>query len=195
MTEPHGTQQFFHGRRDAARAALVALVLCAGCSDRAVVETATEVPTGVDLRLADRAELDARVGALQGKVVLVDFWATWCAPCVEQLPHTANLARNATGRDLAVITVCMDDPDDAAAAAKVLAAHGVPADAQNLISRDGGGSRAMNAFEIDGGALPHYKLYDKTGQLSRTFGLDPAADVQFTTADIDAAIAEVLAAP
>ena len=62
-----------------------------------------------------------------------------------------------------------------------------------LISALGGGSKAAEAFEISGGALPHYKLFDRTGKLRRTFGVDPSATTQFTTADIDAAVAELLA--
>jgi hypothetical protein len=47
-------------------------------------------------------------------------------------------------------------------------------------------------FAIDGGALPHYKLYDRRGRLSRTFSTDPESDQQFSTDDIDAAVAELL---
>jgi hypothetical protein len=85
----------------------------------------------------------------------------------------------------------MDDPEDVASAAKVLANKGL-ADAINLISRNGGGSRAMEAFAIEGGALPYYKLYDSAGGLNATFGLDPTARKQFTTDDLDAAIEKLL---
>ena len=51
----------------------------------------------------------------------------------------------------------------------------------------------MEAFDIQGGALPHYKLYDRTGRLRHTFALDPTADRQFTLQEIDAAVEQLLA--
>jgi thiol-disulfide isomerase/thioredoxin len=146
------------------------------------------------LQLANRAQYDALIGERRGEVVLVDFWATWCAPCLEQLPHTIDLAERRVGDGLAVITVSMDSGIARPQAENILAGLGPKAAlATHLISADGGGPGAMEAFEIASGALPHYKLYDRTGKLRRTFDLDPSADEQFTVEDIDAAAAELLA--
>jgi hypothetical protein len=109
---------------------------------------------------------------------------------MQQLGHTAKLATHHQG--LAVVTVAMEDPDDADAVKKALAARGATA-STNLVSLTGGGSPAMAAFDIPGGSLPHYKLYDRTGKLRKVIALDPAADKQFTTEDIDAAVSELLA--
>ena len=59
----------------------------------------------------DRAGYDAAIAKHRGKVVLVDFWATWCLPCVEQLPHTLELGQQMADRGLAVVTVSCDEPD------------------------------------------------------------------------------------
>ena len=48
---------------------------------------------------------------LQGKVVLIDFWATWCGPCREALPHIQDIARKFAGQPLVVLSVSMDDDD------------------------------------------------------------------------------------
>jgi thiol-disulfide isomerase/thioredoxin len=146
----------------------------------------------VELTPVDRAEYDAELAKLHGKVVLVDFWATWCGPCLEQLPHTTALADQRRADGLAVVTMAMDDPDDAARLAKMLAARGAAA-TTNFVSRYGGGSKGMEALEIEGGAVPQYKLYDRTGALRQTFALDPGAKVQFTSDDVASAVAGLLA--
>jgi peroxiredoxin len=46
---------------------------------------------------------------LQGKVVLLDFWATWCAPCREALPHLRNVAKKFEGQPLVVLSVSLDN--------------------------------------------------------------------------------------
>jgi len=45
---------------------------------------------------------------LQGKVVLVDFWATWCAPCREALPHIREVAKKFQGQPLVILSVSLD---------------------------------------------------------------------------------------
>ncbi|MGO8756691.1 MAG: redoxin domain-containing protein [Terracidiphilus sp.] len=48
---------------------------------------------------------------LAGKVVLIDFWATWCGPCREALPHIRDIAREFQGQPLVVLSVSMDEDD------------------------------------------------------------------------------------
>ena len=49
---------------------------------------------------------------LQGKVVLIDFWATWCAPCREALPRIRDIARKFQGQPLVVLSVSVDDDQE-----------------------------------------------------------------------------------
>jgi thiol-disulfide isomerase/thioredoxin len=44
----------------------------------------------------------------EGKVVLIDFWATWCGPCREALPHIREIARRFKGQPLVVLSVSLD---------------------------------------------------------------------------------------
>jgi peroxiredoxin len=45
---------------------------------------------------------------LEGKVVLIDFWATWCGPCREALPHMREIAQKFQGQPLVVLSVSLD---------------------------------------------------------------------------------------
>jgi peroxiredoxin len=45
---------------------------------------------------------------LQGKVVLLDFWATWCGPCREALPHIREVAKKFQGQPLVILSVSLD---------------------------------------------------------------------------------------
>jgi len=45
---------------------------------------------------------------LQGKVVLIDFWATWCGPCMAALPHIRSIAKKFEGQPLVVLSISVD---------------------------------------------------------------------------------------
>lgn len=49
---------------------------------------------------------------LKGKVVLLDFWATWCAPCREALPHMKKIAKTFEGQPLVVLSVSLDRDEE-----------------------------------------------------------------------------------
>ena len=48
---------------------------------------------------------------LKGKVVLIDFWATWCPSCREALPHIRKIAKTFQGQPLVVLSVSLDDDE------------------------------------------------------------------------------------
>jgi cytochrome c biogenesis protein CcmG/thiol:disulfide interchange protein DsbE len=51
---------------------------------------------------------------LRGKVVMVHFWATWCPPCVEEMPTIDKLYRTLTGKDLMILAVSVDEGGEGA---------------------------------------------------------------------------------
>ena len=48
---------------------------------------------------------------LKGRVVLIDFWATWCEPCREALPHVKEIAKKFEGQPLVILSVSLDEDE------------------------------------------------------------------------------------
>jgi thiol-disulfide isomerase/thioredoxin len=143
----------------------------------------------ITLKVVDAEGYKQVIAQHQGKVVLVDFWATWCTHCVEQFPHTVKLHERHGDEGLAVVSVSFDDEADKQQALKMLRKFGATFD--NLLSQYGGGLESMEAFQIDGG-LPFYRLYDREGELRHTFA-DTDPDKPLSTDDIDVKVSELLA--
>jgi thiol-disulfide isomerase/thioredoxin len=61
-------------------------------------------PFAIDTLDGQRISMDD----LTGKVVLLDFWATWCGPCREAMPHIREIAKKFQGQPLAVLSVSLD---------------------------------------------------------------------------------------
>ena len=57
---------------------------------------------------------DLRLSSYRGKVVLLDFWASWCEPCRVETPHLIELQQKYGDRGLEIIGVSMDDSSDPA---------------------------------------------------------------------------------
>jgi thiol-disulfide isomerase/thioredoxin len=144
----------------------------------------------VGLRTVDRKEFDEIVTAQKGQIVLVDFWATWCSPCMEQFPHTVELWRKHRDQGLVVISVAFDEEEDEPRVNKFLAAQG--ADFINLRSEYG--FKSTEPFETDNAAIPNYWLFDRSGKLVQRFS-PPDPTGHYKPEDLDRAVEALLAQP
>lgn len=140
----------------------------------------------VNLVVADEKQFQETVDKHLGKVVLVDFWATWCLSCVEHFPETVELFNEHADEGLAAVTVNFDDLASAPAVKEFLA-ESQAGSLDNLQSKyDGVGTEVPAAFEFEG-VLPHYRLYDRSGKLRYRWDEPPA--------DLKERVAELLAEP
>lgn len=81
--------------------------------DTAGTCTAEPLPANLDFMLKDMHGDDIALSDYAGKVILLDFWATWCAPCRIEIPGFVEMVETYAERGLAVLGVSIDDPPDA----------------------------------------------------------------------------------
>ena len=62
------------------------------------------------LAFKDKDDADASLDRFKGKVVLVNFWATWCVPCIKEMPSLDRLAEKIGGERFAVVALSLDGP-------------------------------------------------------------------------------------
>src|SRR5262245_46107542 len=121
----------------------------------------------------------------RGKVVAINFWATWCEPCREELPALASLQHQLRSRGFVLVTISADEPEQASAAADLLRKTGIRPPA--YIKRVDNDEAFINSIDPKwSGALPALFLYDRQGR--------PAASFLGETGlkDIEAAVRKLL---
>lgn len=70
----------------------------------------TVVPA--EIRSISAIEFDALLDDARGEVILVNLWATWCAPCLREIPELLRLSAKYRDSGFRLIAVAMDDPRD-----------------------------------------------------------------------------------
>lgn len=136
------------------------------------------------MNLEPLAQLDSNgqwsLAAHHGQVVLINYWATWCGPCQEELPSLLQISREYTPKGLAIIGISLDAGADAPARVRQFAARfrvpytlALPA------------PETINTMVF---ALPTTLLIDRQGRIAKTYqGAVPSDDL---TKDISALLAE-----
>jgi thiol-disulfide isomerase/thioredoxin len=140
------------------QAALGAL-LFAACS------SAQSAPAGgvPQLREVDVGGFHDAMRAQRGHPVIVNFWATWCGPCIEEFPDVVKGAQKWRSRGVRFVSISADDPKDLAKVKKTLEKFGAPFDAV-LIANAKAGPAIIEDVDADwSGALPTTFLYDANG--------------------------------
>lgn len=162
-------------RIQAAAAALV-LGLMAGCSRPSKQPTSELKPESQrkpapNFSLKDADGKPVNLSDFRGKVVLVNFWATWCGPCEAEIPWFVEFEKQYKDRGFAVIGVSMDD-DGWKSVRPYVASHKIN---YHIVS----GSEVVSQQFGDINALPTSFVLDREGRIASSHeGLIDKADYQ-----------------
>ena len=143
------------------------LYLLSGGSARAPVEASPRAVAEsiFAARLADSQGVTRTVGEWRGRVLVVNFWATWCAPCREEIPVFVRMQERHGPRGLQFVGIAIDRPDKVADFAREFGIN------YPLLL---GGLETMDLVRMAGnrpGVLPYTLVLDRAGNLvSREFG-------------------------
>jgi len=140
-------------------ALLIAVVLLVALAYRQLAQgRGYALPAGTaapGFHLPSLAGGDVDLGAYRGKVVVLNFWATWCPPCVEEMPSLERLHRTLGPEGLAVVAVSTDE--DEAELRRFVSKNGVTMP----VLRDPGGHLASGGYRTTG--YPETFVLDRSG--------------------------------
>ncbi len=111
----------------------------------------------------DGAGIQRELARRKGRVVVLNLWATWCAPCRAEFPALVRLHNTYRQRGVEVLAVSVDDIADQAKVEEFLRQQkaGMPA----FIKKPGDTERFINAVDPQWtGAIPYTVVYDRTGK-------------------------------
>jgi thiol-disulfide isomerase/thioredoxin len=117
-------------------------------------------PIPLKFTATDGKEVDLE--ALRGKVVLVDFWASWCGPCIAEMPNVVATYRKLHGKGFEIVGISLDQ--DKAAMEGALKKHGM--EWQQYFDGKGWQNAISSSFGIE--SIPAAWLIDKKGMLRET---------------------------
>ncbi|MBP1598639.1 MAG: resA 13 [Acidobacteria bacterium] len=167
--------------------AALAFLLAAGCSRQPRDIAAAKPAPGLQ-PITFEAWQEKLVGA-RGTITVVDFWASWCAPCLERFPHMVALHERYKESGVRFVSVSLDDRDD----------KGAIEQARSFLARQNAAfenylmdENITDAFQkLDLLSIPAVLIYGRDGRLRyKLTGDDP--NRQFTNEDVDRAIETLL---
>jgi len=113
-----------------------------------------------DFSLADVDGVPRNVGEWDGKVVALNFWATWCPPCRKEIPEFVALQAKYGGRGLQFVGIALQRPEEVR---DFMAEHGMN---YPVLAGEMDVIRLAERYGNRVGALPYTVIIDRTGRIA-----------------------------
>lgn len=120
-----------------------------------------------DFVAKDKNGKEIRLSDLKGKVVILDFWASWCAPCVASMPHTQRVVSKLLKDGLPVVVLAVDDAETVDAFNAWVKKTGINYPALNFLYSPKEASLSGKTFKVTG--IPTQYIVDATGTIRASF--------------------------
>lgn len=129
-----------------------------------------------DFTLRDVNGAEHTLSSLKGKVVVMSFWATWCGPCKEEMPHLQAMYTELKDKGLEVLSISTDDARSASRVKPFVAKMGYTFPV--LLDRESTVIAAYNPSKT----LPYTVVVDRDGNVvRRTSGYNPGDETELKT--------------
>jgi peroxiredoxin len=126
-----------------------------------------------DLEGTDADGKKYKLNNYRGKIVVIDFWATWCGYCVRMIPHEKDLLESMHGRPFALLGISVDEKKETLK--NFLAENKIPWPSLWDPADDEGSSALAGKWNVQG--YPTIYIIDAKGIIRHKFVGDPGADV------------------
>ena len=144
-------------RRFSVLTAVLATVLCSGCYSGSRPPRIGSNAPEFTVQDSDRT---VNLKQFRGQVVVLNFWATWCPPCVEEMPSLVEMQRRMKSKRITVVAVSIDV--DEGAYRKFIKDHGV-----DLLTVRDPGQKTPTLYGTHG--WPETFIIDRNGVTRRKF--------------------------
>jgi thiol-disulfide isomerase/thioredoxin len=157
-------------------------IFYANCSDTALINNVKEgvgkwerISVGQPAPGFEYTDINGKMVALddlKGNYVYIDVWATWCGPCIAEIPYLKTLAEDMKGRNIVFVSVSVDDSKEAwETMVREKELGGI-----QLFGGEGWKSGITEAYNIRG--IPRFILIDREGMIVDATAPRPSGDIK-----------------